>query len=75
MTTTVLLNEALKLPPEERGDLCEKIWSSLDDESARTAALKAEMQRRIEDANAHPEDGIDWEDFKAEILATRGLKL
>jgi putative addiction module component (TIGR02574 family) len=75
MTATSLLEEALKLPPGERGHLCEKLWSSLNDETARTAALKAEMQRRIADTEEHPEEGVDWEDFKAEILATRGLKL
>lgn len=74
MTTNVILDEALKLPVQDREELCARLWDSLQ-ESASTSSLLAEMQRRINYADEHPEELVDWEDFKAEVLASRGLKL
>jgi putative addiction module component (TIGR02574 family) len=74
MTANGLLDEALKLPLQEREELCARLWDSLQ-ESESTSSLLAEMQRRITHADEHPEELVDWEDFKAEVLAARGLKL
>jgi putative addiction module component (TIGR02574 family) len=74
MTTSVILDEALKLPVHDREELCARLWDSLQD-SESTSSLLGEMQRRIKYADEHPDELVDWEDFKAEVLATRGLKL
>ena len=80
MSAETLFEQALQLPPEERELLCERIWQSLDRDTAEeeillTSDQEEELKRRIEHAQAHPEDGISWEEFKAEILETRGLRL
>lgn len=75
MTASVILDEALKLPLEEREVLCAKLWNSLHGAEVSESSVRDEMQRRIQDAEEHPEEGIDWEDIKAEVLVTRGLKL
>ncbi len=77
MTADSVLEQALQLPPEEREALCERIWESIGapDDDELTTEQAEELQRRMAHARAHPEDGIAWEDWKKEILQTRGLEL
>ncbi len=75
MTFSALLTEALKLPLQEREALCFRLKESLSETASEEGALADEMQRRILDAERHPEDAEDWEDTKAEIFVSRGLKL
>ena len=77
MTADSVLEQALQLPPVEREELCERIWESIStpDEDDLTKEQAEELKRRIAAARANPEDGITWEDWKKEILETRGLKL
>ena len=60
---------------DERLQLVEDIWDSIAQEAnVRAEALPlspaqmAELERRIADADAHPEAGIPWEQVKARLL-------
>lgn len=75
MTAALLLEEALKLPVREREVLCDQLHESLVTQKSASGAWEDELQRRIQHAEEHPEEGVDWEDFKAEMLDSRGLKL
>jgi putative addiction module component (TIGR02574 family) len=75
MTAAMLLQEALKLPLKEREILCDQLQDSLEQTEPLDLELHAEMQRRIQDATEHPENGQTLEEWRAEILATRGLRL
>jgi putative addiction module component (TIGR02574 family) len=50
------------LTPEERLDLIERLWDSLSSEQAGlTSVQNAELDRRLDDLAAHPEDSVSWE--------------
>lgn len=71
---SVLLEEALKLPPKERRKLAEDIWESIDgvpDAFELTPEQTSELERRIEYNRLHPEDTIPWATIKSEALAPK----
>ena len=62
-----------RLSVEERLALVEDLWDSIAGESAATSltdAQRAELDRRLADHEANPNDVVPWEDVKASI-ATR----
>jgi putative addiction module component (TIGR02574 family) len=66
---SILLEQALKLPPPERRQLADDIYESLesaDDRFSLTEEQKAELSRRLEDYRKNP-DGI----FRGKRYATR----
>jgi putative addiction module component (TIGR02574 family) len=61
-----------RLPVEERLILVEEIWDSIAADSAAvplTDAQRAELQKRIEEDDANPDDVTPWEQVKASTLA------
>jgi putative addiction module component (TIGR02574 family) len=57
---------------EERLTLVEDLWDSIADDSAAaplTDAQRAELDRRLADHEANPDDVVPWEDVKASISA------
>ena len=64
-----------RLPIEERLALVEEIWNSIATDSAGvplTEAQRAELQKRIEEDDAHPDDLTSWEQVKAFTLSRLG---
>lgn len=67
------------LPIAERIQLVEDIWNSIAQEANTrpdalplTEAQRAELDRRIADADAHPEEGIPWETVRNELFKRGG---
>lgn len=61
-----------RLPVEERLILVEEIWDSIAADSAAarlTDAQRMELQKRIEEDDANPDDVTPWEQVKASTLA------
>ncbi len=61
-----------RLSVEERLALVEDLWDSIAEESAATPltdAQRAELDRRLVDHEANPNDVVPWEDVKASITA------
>jgi len=61
-----------RLPIDERLALVEDLWDSIAADSAAlplTEAQRLELQRRIEEDDAHPDDVIPWDQVKAATLA------
>jgi putative addiction module component (TIGR02574 family) len=57
-----------KLSPAERLDLLEQLWDSLSDEAVPTTdAQRTELDRRLRDHEANPDDVLPWEAVKASI--------
>lgn len=65
-----------KLTADERVALANELWDSADGAPARqsrlTDAQKAELDRRIADADANPDDFVTWEEVRAGIRARHG---
>jgi putative addiction module component (TIGR02574 family) len=62
----------VRLPVEERLILVEKIWDSIAAESAAaqlTDTQRIELQKRIEEDDANPDDVTPWEQVKPSTLA------
>jgi len=68
------LPEVLKLSVSERIQLVEDIRDSIADESdalSLTDEQRAELDRRIADAEANPGAGTPWSEIKARLLGSR----
>jgi putative addiction module component (TIGR02574 family) len=74
MTRASILAEALRLPVEERAKLITELIATVDDAAAEDPteveqAWAAELELRIARADANPDEGIDWADLRAQLLA------
>ena len=61
-----------RLTVEERLALVEDLWDSIAEESAVTSlteAQRTELDRRLAEYAANPNDVIPWEDIKASITS------
>jgi len=61
-----------RLNIDDRLALVEEIWASICADSASfplTEAQRAELDRRVADDEAFPDDVIPWEDIKASMRA------
>ena len=61
-----------RLSVEERLALVEDLWDSIAEESAATSlteAQRTELDRRLAEYAANPNDVIPWDDIKASITA------
>ena len=59
-----------QLSVEERLALVEELWDSIAEDSAAvplTDAQRVELDRRVADHEAHPEDVVSWEDVKTSV--------
>lgn len=72
---TQLLDQASKLSVDEQIELVEALWDKIVERNAvppLTEAQKAELDRRIADHAANPDDVVSWEEVKAEALRRIG---
>jgi putative addiction module component (TIGR02574 family) len=71
MTRAEIQLKVMELPQEERLEIAEAIWSSLDDPNALPLPpwQKDLLDERL--ASLGTEEGRDWEDVKAEIWPLR----
>ncbi len=57
-----------KLSPEERLQLIEELWDSLSDEDVPlTDAQCAELDRRVDYLEKHPDQVIPWEEVQRRL--------
>lgn len=64
-----------RLPIEERLTLVEEIWDSIAADSNAvplTDAQRAELQKRMAEDDANPDDALPWEQIKASTLSRFG---
>jgi putative addiction module component (TIGR02574 family) len=65
-----LLEAAKALPLQERIELAEALWDSINEEGHEPPlppVQAEELQRRLEEHRQNPESGIPWEEVKAEL--------
>lgn len=61
-----------ELSVEERLALVEELWDSIAEATPLTDAQRAELNRRLAEHQANPDDVIPWEVVKASISARLG---
>ncbi len=74
MTVTMQSLGIDRLPAADRLRLVEEIWDSLSDEiemPTLSPATETELDRRIAEDDANPEEGSRWEDVKARLQGQR----
>jgi putative addiction module component (TIGR02574 family) len=66
-----LLKELLELTPEERIELAEELWDSIEprDMPPLTPEQKQELDRRYAEHLRDPSQASKWEDVKARLVA------
>ena len=72
---TQLLDQAQQLNVDEQIELVEAIWDGIVERNAvppLTRAQEAELDRRVADHEANPDDVVSWEEVKAAALRRLG---
>ena len=72
--TNALREELFKLPAAERLALLEELWDSLDEDDAALALTdeqRADLERRLAEADADPTGGAPWEEVRERIRSHR----
>lgn len=69
LTYDQIAAEAMRLSPEERADLADKLWVSVDTPEAVAAAGDAEIKRRIAQLDSGEVDTVPFEQVIAELRA------
>lgn len=75
LMNTQLLDQARRLSVEEQLELVEALWDDIAKRNAApqpTDAQKAELDRRLADHEANPDDVVPWSEVKASALAHIG---
>jgi putative addiction module component (TIGR02574 family) len=69
MTDTELRDTVLRLPPQERLELVEVLWGSLDQESVPMTEWQMRLlDERIDSDDESPDSGSSWSEVKSRIL-------
>lgn len=69
LTYQQVANEAMKLTPEERVDLAEKLWVSVETPQAVAEAWDLEIERRIAQLDAGEVEAYPADEVIAELRA------
>ena len=72
MDFDAVLTEVSAWPPSDRVRLLNELWDRLVDEgyeSQLRQEMRAELDRRLAEDDAMPDDVVSWEVVKAEALA------
>ncbi len=66
MSALEIIDQLRALPPGERRQVVERIWDEFADRDLElTPKQAAELDRRLADHEAHPDDVVLWSDIKA----------
>ena len=77
MSATEILAAAKALPLHERIEVAEGLWEDIAGtgyDPDLTPEQAAELDRRLADFKANPDEGIPWEQVKAELSQRFGWK-
>jgi putative addiction module component (TIGR02574 family) len=68
MTKAEIQQEAMRLPPEERQELVEALWESLEREPVDLPDWQRRvLDERLAELEANPDEGSSWEQVEARI--------
>ena len=61
--------EALRLNPDERAELAERLWASVEGSDSPDPAWEAEIGRRMQEVDSGAVQCRPWDDVMAELRA------
>ena len=61
--------EALRLNPDERAELAERLWASVEGSDSPDPAWEAEIRRRMQEVDSGAVQCRPWDDVMAELRA------
>ena len=64
MSSQSILKSALKLSPDDRCRLADRLYESATSDGELTEAFKAELDSLVRDDDENPEEGVSWENLK-----------
>lgn len=69
MGNSIDFDDIKSMTVEERLELIDAIWDSIEDEgdAGLTEEVKSELDRRLAENDAHPENVVSWEEVKARL--------
>jgi len=63
-----VIEDALRLPAEERAEIADALLATLYDYQVEVeAAWAAEIERRVADAQANPHDDVEWREVLSNV--------
>ncbi|MFM9965835.1 MAG: addiction module protein [Planctomycetaceae bacterium] len=68
------ISEIKRWSVEDRLDLIEEVWTSIDQEEfvpPLTDELRTLLEQRLADAESNPDDVVTWEELKADLRRER----
>jgi putative addiction module component (TIGR02574 family) len=68
------IKELLNLPVDERLEIIEKIWVSLDENVPMDEDEIRVAKERYEDYKKNPKDLLEWNDVKESLFLKYGIK-
>lgn len=74
MISADTISEIKRWSVEDRLDLIEEVWTSIDQEQfvpPLTDELRTLLEQRLADAEANPDDVLTWEEVKAGLRRER----
>lgn len=75
MSAVEIIDQLRALPPAERREAVEKIWDEFADQDLELTGVQgAELDRRLREHQADPDDVVSWNMIKAETEAKFGGK-
>ena len=74
VTSEALLEQAMRLSSEERTALAMALLDSVDgapdgSEPLSDEDFREELSRRVEHSIRHPDDGVEWDHLRAELVS------
>lgn len=70
MTKTEIQQEAMLLPPEERQELAEVLWQSLEGQPVPLPEWqRLLLDERLAALDEQPDEGSSWQDVEARVWA------
>jgi putative addiction module component (TIGR02574 family) len=76
MSAVEIIDQLRALPPAERREVVEKIWDEFADRDLElTPKQAAELDRRLDDHRANPNDVVPWNEIKIATETKHGRKL
>lgn len=69
MSTTEIFSAIQKLTAAEQIELIGRVWDHLDESTGLTKPQQEELERRLEEDRAAPDESYSWDEVKNWILS------